>query len=329
LPSGSYFPQNRFCNTTPLVAIFAGAAGRTRTFAALGLLILAAAEYKAFGTSRWFNAARGAMPVAATSGPRSVAGMNSDNYESLRRRPDSRVALDITGLVPSALRHAGLTTPQGFDPLLPAQYHSLIDLIWPFRTNREFDVTPENEQALRLLGVGAFVTAESAPLYARLVANPHFRLLRPGDSYYKVFEFLGAQPAFGWEQSGTDRTAVVAAWMPERRSFRVRCRRRLPSYRTVLSGMERYDRRRSNRNRALSRSIPMCYLAGRRTLGRVPVCLAYTDHRFGDQFANGLSDRGYRQEAIGKWRSSRSARLHAVNAAPAIRNGAVTTWSGF
>jgi MYXO-CTERM domain-containing protein len=207
---------------TPLVPIFAGAAGRTRTFAALGLLILAAAEYKAFGTSRWFNAARGTMPVAATSGPRSVAGMNSDNYESLRRRPDSRVALDVTGLFPTVLRHAGLSTPQGFDPLLPAQYHALIDPIWHFRTNREFDIAPENEEALRLFGVGAFITAEEAPLYSRLATNPHFRLLPPGDSYYHVFEFLGAQPAFGWEQPGPDRTAAVAAWEAERRSFQVR-----------------------------------------------------------------------------------------------------------
>jgi hypothetical protein len=136
--------------------------------------------------------------------------MNSDNYESLRRRPDSRVALDFTGLFSTVLRHAGLSTPQGFDPLLPAQYHALIDPIWPFRTNREFDITPENEQALRLFGVGAFITAEQAPLYP------------PGDSYYHVFEFLGAQPAFGWEQPGLDRTAAVAAWEPEQRFFQVR-----------------------------------------------------------------------------------------------------------
>jgi hypothetical protein len=130
--------------------------------------------------------------------------------------------LDVTGLFPTVLRHAGLSTPQGFDPLLPAQYHGLIDPIWHFRTNREFDIAPENEEALRLFGVGAFITAEEAPLYSRLATNPHFRLLPPGDSYYHVFEFLGAQPAFGWEQPGPDRTAAVAAWEAERRSFQVR-----------------------------------------------------------------------------------------------------------
>jgi hypothetical protein len=205
-----------------LIAIFAGSGGPVRALAGISLIVLAGVEYKAFGTSKRFNAARGSMPASAASLSPSIPGMNSENYQSLRRRPDSRVALDLTGLLPTALRHAGLSTPQGFDPLLPAQYHALIDPIWPFRTNREFDITPENEGALRLFGVGAFITAKQAPLYSRLAANPHFRLLAPGDSHYQVFEFLAAQPAFGWEQPGSDRTAVVAAWESERRSFQVR-----------------------------------------------------------------------------------------------------------
>ena len=127
------------------------------------LLVLAGVEYKAFGTSKRFNASRGSMPVSAATLSPSISGMNSEDYQFLRRRPDSRVALDFTGLLPNALLHAGLSTLQGFDPLLPAQYHSLIDPIWPFRTNREFDITPENEQALRLFGVGAFITARPAP----------------------------------------------------------------------------------------------------------------------------------------------------------------------
>jgi hypothetical protein len=204
-----------------LIAIFASSGGQVRASAGISLIVLAAVEYKVFGTSKRFNAARGSMPISATLSP-SIPGMSSENYQSLRRRPESRVALDFTGLLPAALRHAGLTTPQGFDPLLPAQYHALIDPIWPFRTNREFDITPENEPALRLFGVGAFITAEKAPLYSRLTANPHFRLLPPGDSHYHVFEFLDAQPAFGWEQPGPDRTAALAAWEPERRSFQVR-----------------------------------------------------------------------------------------------------------
>jgi hypothetical protein len=212
------------CAAVALFAIlartFANSAERVRTIAAVSLLILAAAEYKAFGTSRWFDAARVKIPATARALP-SVAGMSLQNYESLRRQPEFRVALDVTGLFPVLLRHSGLTTPQGFDPLLPAQYQALIDPIWRFRTNREFDITPEKEDALRLLGVGHFVTAERAPLYLQLASNPHFRLLPPEDGYYKVFELIDAQPAAGWEAERVHGTTGIVKWEPERRTFRV------------------------------------------------------------------------------------------------------------
>src|SRR6266542_4137411 len=127
-------------------------------------------------------------------------GLNTGIYASLRQHPEYRLALDVTALFPHHLRHNGLSTQQGFDPLLPVQYKVLVERIAHFRTNREFDVIPEDEAALRLLGVRYFISSEQGPLYSRLSSSPHFRRVQPDDSYHKVFEYVDARPAFGWEE---------------------------------------------------------------------------------------------------------------------------------
>jgi hypothetical protein len=189
----------------------------------IAALILVAAEYKAFGTSKRFNAYRG--PYAANYVSQPFPGLNANLYELLRKCPEYRLALDLTALFPQTLRHNGLATPQGFDPLLPAQYKSLIDRIARFRTNREFEVIPENEAALRLLGVRYFITSENGPLYSRLSSSGHFRRLEPDDSYHKVFEYLDPRPAYGWEEEDQGQMVGLGVWRPEHRSFLVRSAR--------------------------------------------------------------------------------------------------------
>jgi len=193
--------------TGALIVVFAGASRRSSICVSLSLLLLAAAEYKTFGTSKRFNAS---------------AGRSGPNFAHAGLTGLKRLALDLTGPPPTALRHTGLATPQGFDPLLPAHYQAFIERAGHFRSDREFDLPPENESALQILGVGHFITSEEAPFYSRLVENPHFRLLQPDDSYYKIFEFLDARPSFGWEEPAADRVAEMIGWQPEWRAFRVR-----------------------------------------------------------------------------------------------------------
>ena len=101
--------------------------------------------------------------------------------------------------------------------------------------------------ALHLLGVRYFGTAESAPLYKRLLADPRYRLMLPDDSYYKIFELTGAEPSFGWEQHDPGQVAEKVAWEPEKRAIHVRSpeggRFRLseqsfPGWRAFIDGSE-------------------------------------------------------------------------------------------
>ena len=179
-------------------------AGRPLSSAvAAALLVLAAAEYKAFGTSKQFNGEPQKYFVSYTGA--TYPAINAITFAVLRRHREYRWALEDFGPDPVNLRHFGFTTPQGFDPNLPAQYKKLIERIGHFQTNRLFDLNPGNVSALRLLGAGYVVGAERSAGYARLLENPNFRLMQPDDSYYKVFELVDPQPPFGWEPPSEGR----------------------------------------------------------------------------------------------------------------------------
>jgi hypothetical protein len=203
-----------------LIAIFAGSKGRMAMASAAALLVLAAVEYKAFGTSKRFNAAPG--PFDADYSLPAFQGMNEQTYKELRAHPEYRMASDDYGPDPVNLRHAGLTTPQGFDPFLTTAYRNLIASLGHFSSNRRFELSPENEAALHLLGVRYFGTAEGGAMYSRLKTNPRYRLLAPDDSYYKIFELADSQPAFGWEAPDPQTAAQATAWEPEKRILKVR-----------------------------------------------------------------------------------------------------------
>jgi hypothetical protein len=200
-----------------LIIVFTGSSRWFRAYAAAALLILAAAEYKAFGTSIRFNANHGRFTVEYISKP--LPGMNAHTYEYVREHPEYRSALDLTALSAEELRHVGLTTPQGMDPFLPEQYRAFVERIGRFRNNREFDIWPEDTANLKLLGVRYFITSEYGPLYSRISSSPHFRRLEPDDSYYRVFELTDPQPSFGWENPDANHAAESKSWQPERRDF--------------------------------------------------------------------------------------------------------------
>ncbi len=184
------------------------------------MIFLAAADFKAFGTSKQFDASSEKFFINYTR--KTLPGMNASTFAELQRRREYRWAIEELGPDPATLRHFGFDTPQGFDPNLPAQYKKLIDRIGHFTTNRMFDLNLDDPSGLRLLGVGYVVSAEQSPGYSRLKQNPDFRLMQPDDSYYKVFELKDAQPPFGWEEPDAGSSAGITAWQPERRGLRVR-----------------------------------------------------------------------------------------------------------
>ena len=224
LPLGSDFPTGWKSGVAPAItlalfslAIFILPAERGALRAALGtaLLVTVGVDYKVFGTGKWFDAAEG----NGFTSYRSFPGLDDTIYRQLRDNYQYRIALDVTAPFPLELRHYGLQTPQGFDPMLTTNYQKLIATTEHARTNVEIDIDPANEAALVLLGVRFFVTSEGGPLYKRLSIDPNFRLLPPRTSFYRTFEFTKARPPYGWISTGGEATAHCVRWEPEDREF--------------------------------------------------------------------------------------------------------------
>jgi hypothetical protein len=203
-----------------LVYLYPRTRGALQSTVAAALILLAASDYKAFGTSKQFNGEPQRTFVSFTG--TAFPGMNAATYAELQQHSRYRWAIEEFGPNPVDLRHVGVDTPQGFDPNLPAQYKKLIDQIGHFETNRTFDLNLDDPDALRLLGVGYVISAEQSPGFARLKENPNFRFMKPDDSYYKVFELADAQPPFGWEETGEGKGVDVIEWKPELRGLRIK-----------------------------------------------------------------------------------------------------------
>lgn len=199
--------------------VLRGTQNSVRAWLMITLLLMVIVDYKAFGTSKRFNGAEGRVDPPYRY--RKFPGMEDVLYGELRANSRYRIALDKGGPIPLELRHHDLTTPQGFDPFITAQYRERVEKLAQFHTNWEFGLDPNNERSLQLLGVRYFITTEGGPQYQRLSTNPSFRQMEP-DSPYKVFEFTKAQPPFGWDQGGAPESVICARWEAEEREFTVR-----------------------------------------------------------------------------------------------------------
>ena len=204
-----------------IVAMYAFRAeqGRRRMWIAVALVLFVGIDYKAFGTSKRFDASSGdAQRFSSTSFP----GMMPGVYEQLRANHDYRIVVDAdTGPQSNDFRHLGLMTPQGFDPLLTTPFRKMVETYGKFRTDRLFEVDPENYDALKLFGVRYVISSEYSPAFLKLKDNPHYRLLGSMPTFYRVYEYLAAQPPFSWEGSAAAEVAR-SAWEPENRTFQVR-----------------------------------------------------------------------------------------------------------
>ncbi|MCU1334775.1 MAG: hypothetical protein JWO19_356 [Bryobacterales bacterium] len=192
--------------------------GRRRIWMAAALVVFVGVDYKAFGTSKRFNAATGdAQRWSSTSFP----GMMLEVYQQLRNDGIGRIIVDNdTGPLPNDFRHIGLITPQGFDPLLTTQYRKMAETYGHFRTDRTFEIDPENYAALKLFGVRYVISSEYSKVFPKLKDNPHYRLLGSMPTFYRVYEYLDAQPPYSWEGGANDQVQRLA-WQPENRTFRL------------------------------------------------------------------------------------------------------------
>ena len=188
--------------------------GARRSWVAAALLLLVACDYKVFETSKRVNASPGKLHPVLLVGP-------GDNVEGiLRRAVDYRVALDETAPIPTALRAAEIASPQGWDPMITTQYKGLMERLEHFRTNWLIDIDPNNEAALRLLGVRYLITGGNGPYLRSLVGNPLFRPVGATDGYHRVFELINPSPTFGCNPADACTIRSVAH-TPERREFLV------------------------------------------------------------------------------------------------------------
>lgn len=150
----------------------------------------------------------------ARLGGESIIGMDPALYARLRAQPEYRVASEA-GPHPTELRHYGLSTPRGFDPFVTVRYRKEVERFAPFQTNREFAMPVDNLAMFRHFAVRYFVSAKERPEFKALAAAPAFRLVQPTEGYYRVFEFLDAEPAYRYPGG----TVAIEAWTPEVRRF--------------------------------------------------------------------------------------------------------------
>ena len=226
-PSGPGFSTGWHSAVEPAVmlAIFSLAmfvivseTGQRSLWVALALVAAVGVDYKVFGTSLRFNAVRENVDHMFAQAP--FPGLDNKLYRKLREHPEYRVGLDSIDPVPMELRHYGLTTPQGGDPLVPAQYRKI--LAPPGNYYDFVPLDPTNHSLVQLLGVRYFITTDGQPLYPRLLADSDYHLLTPADGYFRVFEFSQAKPPFGWEVSGPSDWVKKTNWSADERAFAVR-----------------------------------------------------------------------------------------------------------
>jgi hypothetical protein len=191
---------------------------RWRAALAAILLLLVWTDLKVYGTNRRFDAALGSIDriyrADARTGGRGWTGMDLLDYQRILAAPTFRVVEnDNTTL--KDVRHYGVATPQGSDPMLPERYVKELEGSVNFDSDRTFRLDPANPSVFERLGVRYVMSIRGGPHYQALLSSPRFRLLEPSKAFDAVFEFLEAKPAYRWPAGKVQ----VTRWIPERREF--------------------------------------------------------------------------------------------------------------
>jgi len=223
LPGGPGFPPGWPGAIYPLVMlvlflgslfVFRASTGPQRAWLATALLLAVGVDYKVFGTSKRFNASKGSVDRFMASAR--FSGIEDATLDEIMRHPEFRVATGSIELRAPDFRHNGLPSPQGDDPLVPAQY--LREVILPAHPLQAqqwtFMLDPANEDLLRTLGVRYMIASDIGPAFPKLRNNVDYRPVGHTDFYFKVFELSNALPAYRWEGP-----VQVTTWRAGRREF--------------------------------------------------------------------------------------------------------------
>jgi hypothetical protein len=197
--------------------LYRSATGNRRRALALAIVLAAAVDYKVFGTSLRQNGAAGDVDRFSRS-LGLFPGMSDANYQELLRHLQYRVVNDVdNGSLD--MRHYGLTTPQGADPLMPSQYRQIAGN-QPGESFQTIDPSKQKD-LFRMLAVRYILSFEGAPHYSQLLADPDFRPLPPDGAFFRIFEFRDAQPPYRWDGDSPGSAIRPLAWEPEEREFQV------------------------------------------------------------------------------------------------------------
>jgi Bacterial membrane protein YfhO len=230
VPSGwksAVFPAVTILLLWPLLWMYRSAAGHLRLLLALAVVLTVAVDYKVFGTSLRMNAMAG--DVDRFNRKFGIyPGMHEADYWEIRSHPEYRVIDDLGNTVLD-MRHYGVTTPQGGDPLMPKQYRQVFGNVPGGGGHAggplpEIDA-PNQKDLLRLLAVRYIVSFRDAPRYCRLASDPDFRRLSSTGNYFQVFEFLNAQPPYRWKEAASEGSIRPLVWKPERRELQLTSRK--------------------------------------------------------------------------------------------------------
>lgn len=196
------------------------ARGRTRAMLAAVMLLFVAADYRVYGSGRWFNAMPGdpdeQYPLTE------IGGVDAEAERQMRANRHYRVVTaESEGPHPTDYRRWGLATPEGFDPFLPAQYKALIERWVQFHTNRLFHTDLKNHEMMQSLGVRYVLARRGSPPDERLAENPDYRLLGAEDIFCHVYEYLRAKLPYRWEGVTAGHTVKLLRWEAGRREFEV------------------------------------------------------------------------------------------------------------
>jgi hypothetical protein len=184
------------------------------TWMAVVLCLAVLVDFKVSGTSHPFSSVPGG-DVDRYYPRRMVLGITAKMFDALKENRQYRIGLQ--GLHPTDMRRYGLATPQGFDPLLPAQYKALIEQHKAFQTNRLLDLQPTDLELVGLLGVRYFLK-RSGEKFESGAPGDAYRLSSANELGIDVYERRDAEPSWRWTGSGT---ATPLRWDPELRSFQV------------------------------------------------------------------------------------------------------------
>jgi hypothetical protein len=186
--------------------------GQERMWVAVAMVLFVSIDYKVFNTSKRHNATRGEGPVFSNEW---FGVMNADAYKSIPPHPDYRVMITTFGPAISVARHVGWRTPQGSDPMMTIPYREMGKRFGKSVSHRDLLLDPLRTDTMGLYGI-RFVAIGGDN--EELSKHPRFRLLGDADKqqYYKVFEYLDAQPIYQFEG-----TLKVDKRDPEHRALKV------------------------------------------------------------------------------------------------------------